>query len=144
LNPTSLTIDASVAIKWFNKEPYREEALKIRAAHMDGTTTIHAPTLLVYEVCNALKHNPDYDEKSLTLALDALHKIRINLKNPNRDQMANTVKYAYLYGLSAYDASYLACAEAAGNNLITADEKLHGKAKENRRVILLPEYKENK
>ncbi len=143
MTPNSLTIDASVAIKWFNKEPYREEALKIRAAHIKGTTTLLTPTLLIYEVCNALKHNPDYDEESLIKAIDSLQKIGVNFKNPDMEQMTGTAKNAYLYGLSAYDSSYLACAEAAGNNLITADEKLYNKAKKNRRVILLAEYKEN-
>jgi len=143
LTPTSLTIDASVAIKWFNKEPYREEALKIRASHITGITLLHAPTLLIYEVCNALKHSPDYDEESLVKALDSLQKVGVNFRNPDMEQMTGTAKNAYLYGLSAYDSSYLACAEAAGNTLITADEKLYNKAKENRRAILLAEYKEN-
>ena len=143
MTPNSITIDASVAIKWFNKEPSRGEALKIRAAHLNGVTLLHAPTLLIYEVCNALKHNPDYDEEGLIKALDALQKIGINFKNPDMKQMTATAKNAYLYGLSAYDSSYLACAEDAGNNLITADEKLYNKAKENRRVVLLTEYKEN-
>ena len=143
MTPTSLTIDASVVIKWFNKEPSREEALKIRVAHIKGIILLHAPTLLIYEVCNALKHNPEYDEESLIKALDSLQKIGINFKNPDMEQMTGTAKNAYLYGLSAYDSSYLACAEAADNNLITADEKLYDKAKENQRVILLAEYKEN-
>ncbi len=143
MTPTSLTIDASVAIKWFNKEPYREEALEIREAHINGITLLHAPILLIYEVCNALKYNPDYNEENLVKALDSLQKIGINFRNPDMEQMTGTAKNAYLYGLSAYDSSYLACAEAAGNNLITADEKLYNKTKENRRVILLAEYKEN-
>lgn len=140
MNTDSLTIDASVAVKWFNREPYREAALKIREAHVEGITMLHAPTLLIYEVCNALKHNPDYDEESLLRALDALHRIGIRYKNPDPGQMTGTIKNAYLCGISAYDSSYLVCSESTGSNLVTADERLYNKAKDHHRVTLLAEY----
>ena len=136
----SLTIDASVAIKWFNREPNREAALTIREAHVEGATTLHAPTLLIYEVCSALKHNPDYDEESLLRAMDALHRIRIRYKDPDPEQMTGTIRNAYLCGLSVYDASYLACSEQMGCDLVTADEKLYNRAKDHHSVTLLADY----
>ena len=140
MNKNNLTIDASVAIKWLNNEPHREEALKIRESHIEGSTTLHAPTLLIYEVCNALRYNPEYDEESLLRALGALQRIGINYKDPDTSQLTGTVKNAYQCGLSAYDSSYLACSESTGSNLVTADEKLYNKAKDHHGVILLAEF----
>ncbi len=138
--PADLIVDASVVIKWFNIEPDREKALEVRAAHLSGEIRLIAPALLPYEVCNALKHSPSYDELSLIRALDALHKIGLTYKSPDADQMTQTTKLAYRYGLTAYDSSYLACAEVADTSLVTADKRLYDKAMESKRVMLLSGY----
>ncbi len=135
--PTDVIIDASIVIKWFNDEPGREKSLEVRTAHVSGTIRLIAPALLPYEVCNALRYSPGYDEQSLIRALYALHKIGITYMNPDSEQMTQTAKIAFRYGLTAYDSSYIACAEVADANLVTADGKLYDRARESKRITLL-------
>ena len=140
--PADLIVDASVVIKWFNIEPDRDKAREVRTAHLGGEVRLMAPALLPFEVCNALKHNPSYDEPGLIRALDALHKIGIVYRGPDAEQMTRTAKYAYRYGLTAYDSAYLACAEVADAFFVTADKRLYDKVEGHTRITLLSGYGE--
>ncbi|MEM1980534.1 MAG: type II toxin-antitoxin system VapC family toxin, partial [Candidatus Caldarchaeum sp.] len=55
-----LVLDANVAVKWFNVEPLRKEALTIRSKYASGEIDLIAPDLLHYEVANALRYNPRF------------------------------------------------------------------------------------
>ena len=50
-----LVLDASVAVKWFNPEPLRDKALEIRESFVEGKIQLEAPSLLPYELGNALR-----------------------------------------------------------------------------------------
>lgn len=55
-------LDASVAVKWFSREEEESDpALKLRDEHLAGRMTLIFPDLLIYEVSNALRHNPGFD-----------------------------------------------------------------------------------
>jgi len=62
-----LILDASVAVKWFNPEPLRKESLTIRKMFLEGEVDLEAPSLLYYEVANALRYNPLFGIEDVTL-----------------------------------------------------------------------------
>jgi len=69
-----VVLDASVVAKWYLKEKYSEQALKIRDDYISGRITIAVPSLLDYEVLNALKYSGVYSEQELKDIARSLNK----------------------------------------------------------------------
>jgi predicted nucleic acid-binding protein len=55
-------LDASVVIKWFSEEEYTDIAVKLRDDFFKGYNELVVLDLLLYEVSNALRYNPNFDE----------------------------------------------------------------------------------
>ena len=55
-----IVVDASVVVKWFVPEKDTGKALKLRDLYIRGDVELLSPTLLYYEVSNALRHHPYY------------------------------------------------------------------------------------
>ncbi len=70
-------LDASVLIKWFSDEEYTDIALKLRDEFFHGNIKLVVPDLLLYEVSNALRYNPNFDENDVVEAVDSLHDMGI-------------------------------------------------------------------
>ena len=49
-----VVLDASIIAKWYLKEKYSEQALKLRDDYISGRITITVPAFLEYEALNAL------------------------------------------------------------------------------------------
>ena len=64
-----LVIDASIAVKWFNKEEYSDVADKLKNMHVRGEVVLVAPVLLLFEVANALRYNPDFESEDVEDAI---------------------------------------------------------------------------
>ncbi len=120
----ALVVDASVVVKWFVEEPYTTEALRILQDHVGGRVGLHAPSLLPYEVLNALKYTGEFGEEDLTRAGRALVDLQITLHPLEGSLLADTVALALGKGITIYDASYAALAVSLNAPLYTADEKL--------------------
>lgn len=133
----TLVIDASVTIKWFVPEVGGDKALKLRNEHVDGSLVLQAPDLLVWEVANALRYHPEITDEQLAENLQSLIDIDIDLISPTPTLLNLTVRRARELDITSYDASYLALAELASTQLITADKELHLKAKATKRILRL-------
>ena len=90
---------------------------------------IAAPSLLPYEVLNALKYSGAFGEEELKEIAEILEDFQINLFNLQDKLAAKSVEIAMRKGLTIYDASYLALAQILDTTLYTADEKLIRKTK---------------
>jgi predicted nucleic acid-binding protein len=123
-----LVIDASVAVKWFNPEKGSDKAILIRKSYVAGDIEIEAPSLLVYEVMNALRYNPSFGIDEVKTCLDALHGIQITLYDFSGDYAEQSLELAYRIGITLYDAAYVALARLRGGVLYTADMELVAKA----------------
>lgn len=55
-----MVLDASVILKWFLEENGSNKALKIKESHVAGTSTITTPDIVIYEVGNALRYEPEF------------------------------------------------------------------------------------
>ncbi|RLE95894.1 MAG: PIN domain nuclease [Thermoprotei archaeon] len=123
-----IVVDASVVVKWFVEEEYSREARLLRDAYVDGLIDITAPSLLPYEVLNALKYSGAFGEEELEEVAKTLEDFQFTLLNLQGELAAKSIEIAMRKGLTIYDASYLALALILGTMLYTADEKLIRKA----------------
>jgi predicted nucleic acid-binding protein len=114
-----VVLDASVVLKWFRAEGerHREEALVLRRFFEGGELTVFAPPLLGLEVVNIAARRWKWSARQLddlAVQLPALGFVMLEA------DLAGVARWAGK-GLSAYDAVYVAVAEAAGVQLITDD-----------------------
>lgn len=122
-------IDASVVIKWFVEEEGTQSALKLRDEHVDGVRTLLAPDLLLYEVANALRYRPGFNEEKVGRAVVDLMDIQVDLVVPSRELVDRSSHLAYAYDITVYDSCYLALSELMGLNLYTSDRRFFDNAK---------------
>ena len=125
---TLAIIDASVVVKWFNAEEFSESAEYLKEKHMKAEITLVSPVMMVFEVLNALRYNPELGADDVKEALDDLLGIQIKLY-PVEEWLSEAILLAYDRGLTVYDASYIALAGHLGCLLYTADTKLLEKVK---------------
>lgn len=121
-------VDASVAVKWFNVEEFSENAEKLKDKHLKTEITLVSPVLMIFEVLNALRYNPDLGANDVKDAFDDLLGIQIKLY-PVDEWLSGAVSMAYDNGLTIYDASYVALAKHLDCTLYTADSKIWDKVK---------------
>ena len=120
---TLAIIDASVVVKWFNAEEFSESAEYLKEKHMKAEITLVSPVMMVFEVLNALRYNPELGADDVNEALNDLLGIQIKLY-PVEEWLSEAISLAYDRGLTVYDASYIALAGHLGCLLYTADTKL--------------------
>ncbi|MEM2507115.1 MAG: type II toxin-antitoxin system VapC family toxin [Nitrososphaeria archaeon] len=128
--PKKVVLDASVIVKWYLKEKYSEQALKLRDKYISGSIAITAPALLEYEVLNALKYSGVYSEQELTDVARSLNKYGFEYRKLKDELKDETIKLAAKYNITIYDASYLALSTLMKTTFYTADEELLGKISE--------------
>jgi predicted nucleic acid-binding protein len=117
-------LDASVAVKWFNQEPFRENALAIRKAFREGRVSLAVPSLLKYEIANALRYNPMFGSEEVRLALRSLEDLQLDVHDFGEQLAGEAVQCAYRFGINAYDALYVALAFTLPGLLYTADNEI--------------------
>lgn len=129
-----LCVDASVVVRLLVDTPESERVQGLWEAWQSSGRTLVAPTLLHYEVANALyryEKAGELTEEEVQQALDTVLGLPVRLTGDNSLHV-EAVLLARRAGLTAtYDAHYLALAERLGAEFWTADRKLvervHGK-----------------
>jgi predicted nucleic acid-binding protein len=121
-------IDASVAVKWFSNEEGTEAALNLRDEHIAGTTTLIAPDLLLYELANALRYKPGFNDEHVARALSDILDLQIDIISPGKELLKQSAEAALIYDAAIYDACYLALGQLMGVEVYTSDKKFYGKA----------------
>lgn len=117
---TEAVLDASVVLKWFRGEGegHLAPARSLRAAFEAGRLVVFAPPLLRLELVNVAGRRWSWDEVALIELASALDELRFELREPELEGVARWTAR----GLTAYDAAYVALAEAEALPLITDDE----------------------
>ena len=121
-----LTVDASVVVKWFVAESLHHEARCLLSRRID----LHAPDLVLSEFANTIwKKTRAKEISNQELYLNELSSLPdvISLL-PDRELIERTARMAFEIDHPVYDCLYLACAEATGSGVITADRRLANKA----------------
>jgi len=117
-------VDASIIVKWFIEEDYTKQALEIRDKFANGDLQILAPSLLNFEVLNALRYSGLFNKKELKELAGAIGKYGFKLQNLIGDYAELTADIANGRDLSIYDASYIALAEFYDIVLYSFDKKI--------------------
>ena len=121
-----LVIDASVAVKWVVPEPDSDRA----EALLDHA--LMAPDLLFAECANVLWKKVQRGELSkgeADIAAQTLEQADIAIAS-TRGHLASAMAIAVELDLPAYAAVYLSVAQAAELRLVTADDRLIRKVRE--------------
>jgi len=120
----TVVVDASVAVKWFNREEYSDLADQLKNKHVKGELTLSAPVLIIFEVANALRYSPDLGVNDVKEVMNDLLDLQIALYSPDKGWIEGVVETAYAYGITIYDACYIALSKNLKAITYTADEKL--------------------
>lgn len=137
-----IVLDASVVLKWFLQEESSEKALEIRQRYLSSQIDISVPCLILSEVSNVLRYEPNYTQDSTKEALSSILDLGIDIVVLTKEIYELAIELAYKYDVTVYDAQYLALSQDLGFELITADEKLFERLKEQKvpPVKLLKHY----
>ena len=123
--PESVLLDSSIVLKWFRKdEIWREAALNLREAYLDGHMVIFVPDLLIYEIANVLRYKPDLTQLQVQEALKSLYDMQIRMVEISHGVIMEAIQLAYFHAITVYDATFIAMAKYFKVPFITADEKL--------------------
>jgi predicted nucleic acid-binding protein len=116
---SEVVLDAAVVIKWFRptEERHVDAARALRAAFEAGELIVFAPPLLRLEIINVAGRRWNWSEFALLQLAAALDDLSFELIEPDLARVA----YWTACGLTAYDAAYVAVAEAQGTQLVTDD-----------------------
>ena len=125
-----LVLDASVVVKWFTKEEDRDLALEFRDQFLTGEIDIALPDLILYELANVLRYNPNFDKKDVSDAVKSIIGLGVQILVPTTHLLTNAVNLGFTYGITVYDAVYVALAEELNYNFLTADKKLFNNTKD--------------
>lgn len=118
-----IIIDASVAIKWINKEIYSELAFSLLNKHIAGDQKIIVPGFLFIEVANALGTKSRSSEKDISEGLQFLFASNLHIYELINEDIIQAARKAKQYKTSVYDMLYAVIADKKNSLLITADEK---------------------
>jgi predicted nucleic acid-binding protein len=113
-------LDASVVLKWFRSDGERhvEAARTLRADFEAGQLLVAAPRLLCLEIVNVAGRRWRWDDGRVAQLAAGLDEIGFEWVEPELERVARWTSR----GLTAYDAAYVAAAEAAAAPLLTDDD----------------------
>ena len=126
-----MIIDAGVVLRgFFPDEEGQAAAQAILHAYVQEEIELQAPTLLPYELINAIlqavrreRIDPAKGKEILTAYFDlGIRTVQVSWQR--------VFDLACAYGRSAYDGAYLALAEETGSKLVTGDRRLYNAVKD--------------
>jgi predicted nucleic acid-binding protein len=117
---SEVVLDASVVLKWLHEDGERHlgPARSLRATFEAGDLEVIAPPLLGLEIVNVAGRRWGWSEDALVELAVALEEIGFEYEEPDLARVASWTAR----GLTAYDAAYVALAEAREARLITDDD----------------------
>ena len=126
-----MIVDASVVLRgFFPDEEGHAQSQAVSRAYAQGEIELQAPTLLSYEVTNAVlqairrdRIGPEKGREILT-AFEGLDIPTVDVS------WQQTLELARTHDRSAYDAAYLALAEESGSKFVTGDLRLYNAVKD--------------
>lgn len=117
-------VDSSIVTKWFLVETNSEKATSLRNEFATGRLRLTVPTLLFYEVTNALRFSGVFNETDLALAARSLSKYRFGIWRPRGKLLELSVQLSVRENVTVYDACYVALAKRLKTRLVTEDKEL--------------------
>ncbi len=136
-------IDTSVAVKWFSREENDSGiALQLRQQILDCHCSMIAPDLLIYELANALRYNPNFTNKDVNAALDSVLSMNIDFKGVDDVVIARAIDIAFEFNVTVYDSFFMALSQREKKPFLTADYKFVERIKGFKGIVRLSDIKE--
>jgi predicted nucleic acid-binding protein len=135
-------VDASVAVKWYAKEEMRDRALRVIDDFVSELIDLQAPSLLLYELGNALRYHPGSTEPDCVDAVKQTRNLGLAIHELDDFLIEMALMLSYREKITFYDAVYLALARSLNATFLTADKELFTHLSERARSAakLLEEY----
>ena len=134
---TRYVLDTSVVVKWFSEydENDLEAAINLRNQILEKRSTAIIPDLLIYEIANALRYNPNFTENDIKKAVNTIFEMDFEIRQTEKAVMDSAIEIAVKKSVSVYDAYFLAISKLGGIPLVTADYRFAKKAKGLQNII---------
>lgn len=126
----TLVIDTSVIVKWLNKnhEADTEKADIILEDVKNGQAELIAPELAKYELGNVLLKGKQLTPSEAYISLGTVYSLPITFVTESEETTKETYNYAFNYGITYYDASFMAVAKQYRAMLVTENIKHQAKS----------------
>ncbi|MBD1933344.1 MULTISPECIES: type II toxin-antitoxin system VapC family toxin [Cyanophyceae] len=124
--PIKCVVDASVCIKQFVPDPLSTKAQQLFAHLANPLQEIYIPDLFYIESANTLWRYVRAGQLTATQVqanLATLKALSLRVVS-TAELMEEAVNIAIAYGISAYDASYVALSHRVSSPLLTLDQRL--------------------
>lgn len=121
-----LIVDASVAAKWFFREPDSDVALQLLSRVAKHEFVLAAPDLLLYELGSVIQKRIRASQIDRIIGHELMRSVlRAPVKLIEPDVFIEAAFYmASHIGMTMYDAAYVALATEMRTRVVTADERL--------------------
>ncbi len=120
-------VDSSVVVKWFLFEASSDKAVELRDEFATGRLELAVPSLLFYEVMNALRFSGSFTRPELITAARALSRYRFDVWRPRGKLLEISTELSVERDLTVYDSCYVALARRTNSKVVTEDGELLGK-----------------
>ena len=117
-------VDSSVVTKWFVIEDDSGLAVAVRDKFATHKIKLAVPTLLFYEVMNAIRSAGVFDDGDLAVAARSLSKYQFEVWRPMGKLLELSAQLSLRNDVTVYDACYVALAQRKGSKVITEDKEL--------------------
>lgn len=119
-----IIVDASVAIALVRDEHVASDIRqKVRFWAEIGQALL-VPSLFWYEFVNPLARQYRYTSQELLRAVDEIEELTLITVEPDRPLFLLTIDHIERYGLTSFDAHYLALSTQLGASVATLDQRL--------------------
>lgn len=119
-----IVVDSSVAIALVRDEFSASSIRQKIRFWAELNQELVVPSLFWYELINPLARQYRYTSQELLRAVDEVEELTLTTVEPDRPLFLLTIDHIERYGLTAYDAHYLALATQLGADIATLDQKL--------------------
>jgi predicted nucleic acid-binding protein len=125
-----IVIDTSVLIKWVKTrdEELVKEARALLAEVQRRPIEVHVPALLLYEAGNILVMKTRLEAVALDDVLSRVEDLPFSVAPPASPLLKRAARLGRRFGISFYDASFLALAVEIDCSFVTADRRLFDRA----------------
>ncbi len=125
-----IVVDASVVTKLINtQEKGSDIATKLLLAHIQGKEKILVPSLLFFEVANALATKSELREAYIQKGIHLLYEANFVVEEVEEENLKEASLLAKKYNTSVYDMIYAVIAKRKQATLVTSDSKFADKTK---------------